>query len=109
MATWKSAVSLGKHVEGFNEGELTLPTFVAAVQAEFRANPYYSESDICHAVEALSDLHLPDVKSEGQRFFRPKAIGEVLGECECRLQRLETIAAKDHRIYVSRVLRHFER
>jgi len=90
MAIWKSAVSLGKYVEAFKEDDLELPAFVVAVQEEFRANPYYADLDIRHAVEALGDMRLPAING-GLR------------------QRLETIAAKDHRIYVSRALRHFER
>lgn len=109
MATWKSAVSLGTHVEAFNEGELPLPKLISAVQEEFRANPFYQDPDIRQAVEALSDMALPELRGEGARRVREKGDGAVLGECEGRLQRLERVAAKDHRIYVSRVLRHFER
>lgn len=109
MAQWKSAVSLGKQVTAFNEGELGLPDFVAAVQAEFRENPFYENPDIRMAVEALIDMRLPDLRGEGSRKIRAIDDGKVLGECERRLQMLETVAAKDHRIYVSRVLRHFER
>ena len=108
MAIWKSAVSLGKYVEAFKEDDLELPAFVAAVQEEFRANPYYADLDIRHAVEALGDMHLPAING-GLRQIHSLEVGKVLGECELRLQRLETIAAKDHRIYVSRTLRHFER
>jgi hypothetical protein len=109
MSQWKSAVSIGKQVTDFNEGELVLSDFVAAVQAEFRENPFYASPDIRMAVEALVDMPLPDIRGEGSHKIRELDDGEVLGECERRLQMLEVVAAKDHRIYVSRVLRHFER
>ena len=109
MAQWKSAVSLGKQVTAFNEGELGLPDFVAAVQAEFRENPFYENPDIRMAVEALIDMAIPPLTCQGDRIIRCPKDHEVLAECERRLQMLETVAAKDHRIYVSRVLRHFER
>jgi hypothetical protein len=109
MATWKSAVSLGKHIEAYHENQLLLPALVAAVQEEFRQNPFYADADIRHAVESLTDMSIPALKSQGLRMIRPMQDWEVLGECEQRLQMLEVVAAKDHRIYVSRVIRHFER
>jgi hypothetical protein len=112
MAQWKSSVSFGTHVEQFNMDEVTLPELVLAVREEFRRNPYYEHPDVRHAVEALADMHLPaktrgaglDVDSKERAAYR-----EILGEVELRLQRLELICARDNRIYVSRVLRAFER
>ena len=109
MATWKSAVSLGKQVEDFHDNDLPLPAFVAAVQEEFRQNSFYVDADIRLAVEALIDMAIPPLTCQGDRIIRCPKDHEVLAECERRLQMLETVAAKDHRIYVSRVLRHFER
>jgi len=109
MSQWKSSVSLGGIVERFNQDEVTLPELVAAVREEFRKNPYYEHPDVRHAAEALADLHLPaETRRAGLGGRERSAFREILGEVESRLQRLERICARDNRIYVSRVLRHFE-
>ena len=111
MPQWKSSVSLGEAVEKFGAGETTLMDFVVACREEFRKNPFYGEPDIHHAVEALADMHLP-TKTKNIDLLAGKdraSYRKALDECEHRLQMLERVCAKDNRIYVSRVLRHFER
>jgi len=116
MSQWKSSVSLGEAVEKFGAGETTLMDFVVTCREEFRKNPFYGEPDIRHAVEALADMYLPsttknigllagkDLAGKDRASYR-----KALDECEHRLQMLERICAKDNRVYVSRVLRHFEK
>jgi hypothetical protein len=110
MSQWKSSVSLGEIVERFNRDEVTLPELVAAIQEEFRENPHYEHADVRHATEALADMHLPaETRAAGLGGRERAAYREILGEVESRLQQLERVCSKDNRIYVSRVLRHFEK